>query len=263
MKLDRCKRGVTSGLSVLTVAFYFVVLAPFCWAQTDINDAAESMGVGMKSRFASGAEPIAIQRTKIIPGTPMSVNSTMSNILTSNSGSSFGGILARYDTANFGKFFGTGALPARAPSFGSRVDALTDLDQGDNEVENIEVERMYPPRLSIDFGDKQTRLLTTKTGDSIRTTRAALATQIDIALERCDFDRARETVRIENIGEKVYLRGKVKSERTSRLLENVLSINFGGEAVVNELAVEGTDDPNVDVFGHSIQSKARDTRVKE
>ena len=236
MKLDRCKRGVTSGLSVLTVAFYFVFLAPFCWAQTDINDAAESMGVGMKSRFASGAEPIAIQRTKIIPGTPMSVNSTMSNILTSNSGSSFGGILARYDTANFGKFFGTGALPARAPSFGSRVDALTDLDQGDNEVENIEVERMYPPRLSIDFDDKQTR---------------------------CDFDRARETVRIENIGEKVYLRGKVKSERTARLLENVLSINFGGEAVVNELAVEGTDDPNVDVFGHSIQSKARDTRVKE
>lgn len=229
---------------------------PLVFAQTGETDVAQSMGVGMKSRFASGATPIAIERTKIIPGTPMSVNSTMSNILTSSSGSSFGGILARYDTSNFGKFFGTGTLPTHSTLSNARVDALNALDQGDNEVENAEaVDRMYPPRLSIDFDEFPTRVECLSSPENLDKLRSTLSSQIDNVLSRCDFDRGREKIRVENVGTRIYLRGVVKSRRTSVLLENVLSINFGGDAVVNELIVENNEEEPVDLFGRSTSAK--------
>lgn len=229
-----------SALTLLIVAIASIV-GVFgdnrCLAQTE-TDVAESMGVGMKSRFASGAEPITIERTKIVPGTPMSVNSTMKNILTSNSGSSFGGILARYDTANFGKFFGTGTFTARPNVSSARVDALTNLDQGDNEVDNIETERMYPPRLSLDFNQYPTRLSSRASGEIREVDRLNISSQIENVLTRCDFDPSRESVQAERMGTKIILNGRVKSFRTSELLERVLTINFGENSIVNNIEIE-------------------------
>ncbi len=225
-----------------------------CQAQTD-TDVAESMGVGMKSRFASGAEPIAIERTRIVPGTPMSVNSTMKNILTSNSGSSFGGILARYDTSNFGKFFGTGTFTTRPNVSNARVDALTNLDQGDNEVDNIDAERMYPPRLSLDFNKYPTRLSMKPSSEAREVDRLNISSQIDNVLTRCDFDPRSESVQAERLGTKIVLNGRVKSARTSELLERVLTINFGENSIVNNLEIEepyNKESVSVDLYGRPL-----------
>lgn len=206
------------------------------------TDAAQSMGVGMQSRFASGAEPIEIQRTKIIPGTPMSVNSTMGNILTSNSNSgSFGGILARYDVSNFGKFFGTGEIPQRVVS--QRIQELEALETGDNTVENVEPDRMYPPRLVLDFNEFPTHSLTSTSA------RANMTAQIENAIGRFKFDRSIESVRVELRGGTIILRGAVKSQRLSNLIANVLSMQPGVEAVDNQLVVLTPDSGKVDVYG--------------
>ena len=237
----------------LLVAAFFSLIAGSAFAQEE-TDAAASMGVGMKSRFASGATPVAIERTKIVPGTPMSVNSTMSKILTSNTGASFGGILARYDTSSFGKFFGSGTMTPRNALSSSRVDALNNLDQSDNEVENIENERMYPARLVLDFNEFPVRLTAPKSTEESSQERAALASQIENVLARLNFDRTREVVRVENVGTRIYLRGKVRTAREAQLLENVLAINYGGDAVVNELIIEEpTKGSNVDLFGRPTE----------
>ena len=75
----------------------------------------------------------------------MSVNSTMGNILTSNGNSgSFGGILARYDVSNFGKFFGTGEIPQRVVSARANVTAQIENAIGrfkfDRSIESVRVE---------------------------------------------------------------------------------------------------------------------------
>ena len=235
--------------AVLVVACWFS-LTSISYAQqggATETDAAESMGVGMKSRFASGATPIEIQRTQIIPGTPMSVNSTMSNILTSNRGGAFGGILARYDTTTFGKFFGTGELPQRTIS--QRIQELEALDQGDNTVENVEIDRMYPPRLVVDFNELPTRSL--KSAAS----RANMTTQIENVLSRFEFDPHRESVRVEMLGGKLILRGAVQSTRLSQLIANVLSMQPGVDEVDNQLIVLAPDANNVDLFGRPISTE--------
>lgn len=248
--MKRARLWRRTSICLLLLASLATVMSS-AFAQED-TDVATSMGVGMKSRFASGATPITIERTKIIPGTPMSVNSTMSNILTSNSGSSFGGILARYDVSNFGKFFGSGTMNARNGISSSRVDALNNLDQADNEVENIEADRMYPARLVIDFNEFPIRLAAHKSAEEISQERAALASQIDNVLVRLNFDRAHESVRVESVGDRIFLRGNVRTLRESRLLENVLSINYGGEVIVNELVVEEpVESKSVDLFGRT------------
>lgn len=255
MKRNKGRRYGASKVLSAMIALVFLFSASFVLGQTVDSDVAESMGVGLKSRFASGATPITIERTQIIPGTPMSVRSTMSNILTSNSGNSFGGILSRYDTSTFGNFFGATTAP-RANVSSSRVDTLTQLEQGDNEIENVEAtDRMYPPRLSIDFREYPTRMVaqqTQKKGEELKAERRGLATQIDNVLSRCNFDRKTETVRVETLGDHVFLRGHVNSARTSRLLESVLSLNFGGEVVVNELTVRDSETSDVDLFGRPV-----------
>ena len=217
-------------------------------AETDV---AQSMGVGLKSRFASGATPIQLSRTEIRPGTPMSVNSTMSNMM-SSSGNSFGGILARYDTSSFGKFFGSGTLTPRASS--ARVDALDDLAQGDNEVENVEVERMYPPRLSLNFQAYPRRSLTSPES------KKAIGGQVENILKRFEarkeFDRQTEEVTITSIGTTVYLRGTVRQGRLSRLLESAIGLQAGVDEVVNELTVLEPETPDVDVFGRPSSSES-------
>jgi|BioPla2DNA2_1021312.scaffolds.fasta_scaffold49937_2 hypothetical protein len=242
MKRD-IKLRIADAFLILLVCLTAAFFGAEARAQTAAGetDVAQSMGVGLKSRFASGATPIQLSRTAIVPGTPMTVRSTMSNIMTSGSSSSFGGILARYDTENFGKFFGTGTLAPRATS--SRVDALEDLDQGDNVVENIETERMYPPRLVLDFNQYPIRSLTTTEA------RSNMSSQIENVIARFDFDRNAEEINVANSGSTVYLRGKVKSARLARLVESVVSLQAGVEEVVNELEILESDAQGVDVFG--------------
>ncbi len=233
--------------SVKACCAFALVLASFdanesVYAQTGETDVAQSMGVGMQSRFATGAKPIEIERTEISPGTPMSVTSTMNKMI-STDGGSFGGILGRYDTSTFGKFFGSGSLTPRTPS--TRIDSLDALAQGDNEVENVETERMYPPRLVLDFTKFPIR--TFKSNES----RLQVASQIKNALERFDFDAKTESVRVAFDGRTVYLRGQVRTVRFSRLLESVVGLQAGVDRVVNELNVLEPNSNNVDLFGNS------------
>ena len=175
----------------------------------------------------------------------MTVNSTMSNIMSSNSGGSFGGILSRYDTENFGKFFGDGTLnSSRLTS--SRVDALEDLDSGDNEVENVDTARMYPARLALDF-----KMFPRRRVDSKETTEI-LNWQVENVVSRFNFDQAVEEIHVESKGNVLFLRGRVKSARMAKLLQSVLGMQTGVDRVVNELEVMG-DVQNVDLFGNPIE----------
>ena len=247
MTRNRMKSLSTLSLSVfVAVASWLSCGATFAQEETDV---ATSMGVGMQSRFASGATPITIQRTKIVPGTPMTVSSTMSNILTSNNNaSSFGGILARYDLSNFGKFFATGQLQQRPLS--ERVSQLESIEQ-DNAVENVEMDRMYPPRLVLDFNERPMHSLTTPTA------RAQIANKVENAISRFDFDRQVESVKVESVGSTVTISGKVKSERLANLLVNVVSLQAGVEEVINEIEVLNPGEEKVDSVGRPITSRTR------
>ncbi|MBQ9874991.1 MAG: BON domain-containing protein [Thermoguttaceae bacterium] len=241
------KYGAVSWRAIFLAALACATLiaSDFARAQTTgETDVAQSMGVGLKSRFASGATPIQLSRTEIRPGTPMSVNSTMSNMM-SNGGNSFGGILARYDTSTFGKFFGTGALTPRASA--SRVNALDALAQSDNEVDNLEtVERMYPPRIVIDFDAFPVRALSSpESRDSMRT-------QIENAISRFEFDVQKEEINVSHVGSTVYLKGKVRSARLARLVGNVVSMQAGVGEVVNEIEVLQPETQNVDLYGRPL-----------
>ena len=206
------------------------------------TDATASLGVAQQSRFADGAEPVAMERAQIVPGTPLAVNSTMQRLISSSRGS-FGGILARYDTENFGKFFGGGSVALRdLTALSDRLDELEDLASGDNEVENdVEVARMYPPRLALNFADFPTRSLTAQTSQT------NLAAQIENVVARFPVDRS-----VESFASKdgvVYLRGKLKSTRMIRMLENVVSMQPGVRKVVNEIKPLAPEPTAVDVFG--------------
>ena len=246
MTRNRMKSLSTLSLSVFVVVAAFLTCGVLR-AQEE-TDVATSMGVGMQSRFASGATPIAIERTKIIPGTPMTVTSTMSNILSNNNNTaSFGGILARYDLSNFGKFFSTGQLQQRQMS--ERVNQLDALADQDNAVENVESDRMYPPRLVLDFNEFPIHSLTTQTA------RSQITNKIENAISRFDFDRSVESIKVESVGSTVRIYGQVKSERLAKLVVNVVSMQAGVEEVVNDIEVLNPGVENVDAVGRPIIRK--------
>ena len=212
------------------------------------TEATASLGVAQQSRFADGAEPVAMERAQIVPGTPLAVNSTMQRLISSSRGS-FGGILARYDTANFGKFFGGGSVALRDLSaLSDRLSQLEDLAAGDNEVENdVEVARMYPPRLALNFADFPTRSLAT------RSAQTNLAAQIENVVARFPVDKNVESFAYEAKGNVVYLRGKLKSTRMIKTLENVISMQPGVVKVVNEIQPLEPETGKVDVFGRPLK----------
>ena len=139
----------------------------------------------------------------------------------------------------------------------SRVSALDDLAQGDNEVENVETAETYPPRLAIDyscFAFKKSRL-----GLETKDAQAQIQKQIDNVTFRLaadphfKYDPLTERVTFKRVGSVVYLRGKVKSGHTSRLVESVVGMQGGVETVVNEIEVEDPENGGmVDVFGASL-----------
>lgn len=244
MKFEKIFRAA---LSVAASAFLTLSVANV-EAQEEA-DATASLGVAQQSRFADGAEPVAMDRAQIVPGTPLAVNSTMQRLISSSRGS-FGGILARYDTENFGKFFGGGSVALRDLSaLSNRLDELEDLAAGDNEVENdVEVARMYPPRLALNFSDFPTRSLTT------RSAQTNLAAQIENVVARFPVDKNVESFAYESKGNVVYLRGKLKSTRMIKTLENVISMQPGVAKVVNEIKPLEPETGVVDVFGRPLKS---------
>lgn len=245
MKFEKIFRAA---VGVAATAF-LTLSAANVGAQDETADATASLGVAQQSRFADGAEPVAMERAQIVPGTPLAVNSTMQRLISSSRGS-FGGILARYDTENFGKFFGGGSVALRdLTALSDRLDELEDLASGDNEVENnVEVARMYPPRLAMNFADFPTRSLTT------RSAQTNLAAQIENVVARFPVDKNVESFAYESKGEVVYLRGKLKSTRMIRMLENVVSMQPGVRKVVNEIKPLSSEPIAVDVFGRPVKS---------
>ena len=189
-----------------------------------------------------------MERARIVPGTPLAVNSTMQRLISSSSGS-FGGILSRYDTANFGKFFGGGSVALRdLTALSDRLSELEDLAAGDNEVENdVEVARMYPPRLAMNFAEFPRRSLTAQTAQM------NLAAQIENVVARFPVDKTVESFAYEAKGNVVYLRGKLKSTRMIKTLENVVSMQPGVAKVVNEIKPLEPETGKVDVFGRPVK----------
>ncbi len=245
MKFEKFFRAAVG----VAASAFFALSVPNVGAQEEV-DATASLGVAQQSRFAGGAEPVAMDRAQIVPGTPLAVNSTMQRLITSSRGS-FGGILARYDVDNFGKFFGGGSVALRDLSaLSNRLDELEDLTSGDNEVENdVEVARMYPPRLALDFAEFPTRSLTAKTSQT------NLAAQIENVVARFSVDKSVESFSYESKDGVVYLRGKLKSTRMIRMLENVLSMQPGVRKVVNEIKPLAPEPTAVDVFGRPLKTR--------
>ncbi|MBQ7112541.1 MAG: BON domain-containing protein [Thermoguttaceae bacterium] len=244
MKFEKIFRAA---VGVAASAFFALSVANV-GAQEEV-DATASLGVAQQSRFADGAEPVAMERAQIVPGTPLAVNSTMQRLISSSRGS-FGGILARYDTENFGKFFGGGSVALRdLTALSDRLSELEDLAAGDNEVDNdVEVARMYPPRLALDFAEFPTRSLTAKTSQT------NLAAQIENVVARFSVDKSVESFSYESKDGVVYLRGKLKSTRMIRMLENVVSMQPGVRKVVNEIKPLAPEPTAVDVFGRPLKS---------
>jgi len=244
MKFENIFRAA---LSVAATAF-LALSAANVEAQEEV-DATASLGVAQQSRFADGAEPVAMERARIVPGTPLAVNSTMQRLISSSSGS-FGGILSRYDTANFGKFFGGGSVALRdLTALSDRLAELEDLAAGDNEVENdVEVARMYPPRLAMNFAEFPRRSLASGSAQM------NLATQIENVVARFPVDKNVESFAYEAKGNVVYLRGKLKSTRMIKTLENVVSMQPGVAKVVNEIKPLEPATSKVDVFGRPLKT---------
>ncbi|MBP3558805.1 MAG: hypothetical protein J6K20_14030 [Thermoguttaceae bacterium] len=244
MKFEKIFRAAVG----VAASAFLALSAATVEAQEEV-DATASLGVAQQSRFADGAEPVAMERARIVPGTPLAVNSTMQRLISSSSGS-FGGILSRYDTENFGKFFGGGSVALRdLTALSDRLAELEDLAAGDNEVENdVEVARMYPPRLALNFADFPTRSLTT------RSAQTNLAAQIENVVARFPVDKNVESFAYEAKGNVVYLRGKLKSTRMIKTLENVVSMQPGVAKVVNEIKPLEPETGVVDVFGRPLKS---------
>ena len=125
----------------------------------------------------------------------------------------------------------------------SRVDALENLTQADADIENVETERMYPPRLWIDFNLLPTRSL------SSPDVRTGLGSQITNVLARFDIDPSVENVDFRTEGSTVYLVGKVKYAREAELLKNVISLQGGVNKVVSELEILNPEVRDVNIYG--------------
>lgn len=237
---------------IIAVAFLFLLVnPPITKGQTTIKpgeasgaaavtEATQSLGVGMESRFTAGSKPIVIDRVKITPGTPMTVKPTMDNMITSEEEGSFGGILGRYDTSTFGKFFESGSLNTRATT---AARARLDLSLGDNTLNNAgpAVPRMYPPRLYVDFAELPV------SNTSERQVRLNIAGQVKNMLTRFGTDPQRERVELVFLEDSVVLQGQIRLMDHSVALENVLAMEPGVERVVNRLVVlespRGSDSP--------------------
>jgi hypothetical protein len=191
------------------------------------SETAESLGLGGASRFETGFAPIAIERTRIIPGVPFNVKPTMDNLV-SSSKTSMGGILNRFDTSKFGQMFGTGTTTATQATLGalqrrsSPAAAVSATTPGKPTT--------YPPRLEFDVGD------TAATAESVDdATRERIYRHVSDFLARYSPKTPKRDVNLLYDGRTLILRGRVDSAYTADILALTMEMEPGIDKVVNEL----------------------------
>ena len=201
---------------------------------TAVSETSASLGLGNQTRFSSGFEPIKIERTNIVPGRPFKVKATMDNFI-SSSKESFGGILNRYDTSQFGKFF---TLDKGATVGGAMPDRTIPPQAASLTAGKTGAEQMYPPRLAIDGAAYP----------STDCAAPAFKQSIDRAVRRILDKRPleKDIERLELVfqGEKIVLRGEVKSKQTAETFQLALGMEPGVAEVVNEMKVLSTAAPS-------------------
>lgn len=216
--------------------FAFLLMATLCGgrealaqvANTEVKmEATESLGVGLESRFDSGVKPITAERVRIVPGTPLTVKPTMDNLITTQGQHSFGGILGRYDTSNFGKFFDSGSFtpltnetPTTPASRHDSASMLADSSSG----------RIYPPRLTFDENE-----MPLSDGFSPIVQKNIIA-QVQNVARQLGFDPTKEKVELVFEGRTLILTGQILSKDHSTTLERVLSMEPGIDRVENRIA---------------------------
>lgn len=197
------------------------------------TEATQSIGVGLESRFTSGANPIKAERVQINPGTPLQVKATMDSMVgtkTSGNNASFGGILGRYDTTAFGKFFAAGSLEQKAYQSSSK-SKLDNLSLGDNITDNskAKIARMYPPRYYIDPMEFPVST------EYIQQRQKFIGNQLNNILMHLNV--LPETVKLRFEGNCLILSGKVHSGDLAGAIVRTLSLEPGVEQIENRLVI--------------------------
>ncbi|MDO5581916.1 MAG: hypothetical protein Q4G69_12365 [Planctomycetia bacterium] len=206
-------------------------VAPKTTAAVEESESSENMGMGLESRFDSGVEPMKFDRMNIVPGTPMTVKPTMDNMVSDSKGRATGGILSRYDTTNFGKFFASGSLTQ--PTYTDRTAKLDDLSQRDNAFQNrqTQIDRIYPPRLYSNPDELPT---TDGNAPEVKTNIANAIRGIENRFE------------LKSRGEKIFtklengvltLTGNLRSSDLADTIVNVLSMEAGIDRIENKIII--------------------------
>ena len=233
------RRKAAGALGLLMAAAFFVCGASVS-AQTKpavttgVSETSASLGLGSQTRFASGYTPIKIERTTIVPGMPFKVKATMDNFI-STSKETFGGILNRYDTSQFGRFFSLGKSTTGASA--SPMRTLPSSANGTGIASQTDSKRMYPPRLAIDFADYPA------TDSAAPEFKQSIDKAVRRILRRRPLDEKTEQLTLVFQGERIVLRGKVNSPRTVETLRYTLGMEPGVTEVVSELEVAQPDQP--------------------
>lgn len=231
-------------LVAITGMIHFTLMENYACAQTKPvvravtttageTEATQSLGVGLESRFTSGANPIKSERVQINPGTPLQVKATMDSMVgkkTAGKNASFGGILGRYDTTSFGKFFAAGSLEQKAYQ-SSAKSKLDNLSLGDNTTDNskAKIARMYPPRYYIDPMEYPI------TTEYAQQRQKFIENQLNNVLTH--FNVSPETVKLRFEGSCLILSGKVHSNDLAGAIVRTLSLEPGVEQIENRLVI--------------------------
>ncbi len=231
MNMASQKSGATLLFGCLLLGFF---ATPLCHGQNAAGTSTiDSLGLG-ETRFNSGYSPITLDRPNIKPGQPFNIRPTMDSLVTSNKTGSFGGILNRYDMSGFGRVFNTRAASAAlATAIARQLPS-----PADTTVVNISDEpRMYPPRLKIDPAEFPSTNLNSEEKHR----------EIDLSvrdiLDRHPLD-PRDSMEISVDGDRLILRGQIRSEKTIDALALGLGLLPGVFAVDNQ--IEHVEDPEAE-----------------
>lgn len=200
-------------------------------ASLEESETSANMGVGLESRFNSGIQPMKFDRMNIIPGTPMTVKPTMDNMVSDSKGRASGGILSRYDTSNFGKFFASGSL--NQPTYADRTSKLGDLSQRDNAFQNraTRIERIYPPRLFSDPNELPImKVDSPEVQMNVENTIRGLG-------KRFEFEKYGEKIFTRFDTGVLVLTGNLRSSELADTIVNILSMEAGIDRIENKIII--------------------------
>lgn len=194
-------------------------------AAATATEATETLGVGLESRFNSGSTPVQAERVNITPGSPMNVKPTMDTMVGGDE-KSFGGILSRYDTSNFGKFFASGSLAAKVTAA-----KATKLQMEDSRIDNsrADASRLYPPRLEWNPDEFPVSSLETPE------VRQNVVHQVRNLEKRLGLSEGQ--VELVFSADCLILRGRIHSRDQANSIVNVLAFEPGVDRIENQLTV--------------------------